>query len=162
MILIAYWPMTILAQAAPWEEAVAAPTKPVPTRISFSDLQEGMRAYQSGDTDQTFRNCAVVMLVVVALFVIVMHFRNKRQNAGPLDSQGKLGRELSRIIPFPMGARLALWWVARSTKTPFATLLISMELFDRNVTAWASGATFALARRWGKGRLERLRPLLFE
>ena len=61
---------------------------------------------------------------------------------------------------FILGLML-LWWVARSTEMPVATLLISSALFERSVEDWGRVPTLTLARRLGRGRLERLRGVLF-
>jgi len=152
-------------QATPWDEA---PTPPAPPPkpgkpMSFSDLQQGFRQYQSGETNDTaFRNGILILMAGVALLALFIHLRQRKKNAGPPDSFGRLGLELGRLVRFPFGARLMLWWVARTSRVPFASLMLSSTLFDRSIAAWAASPTFAVARQWGKSRLDRLRPLLFE
>jgi hypothetical protein len=66
------------------------------------------------------------------------------------------------MVHFPLGTRLLLKWVARSTGVPFASLLLSSALFDKAITEWAAHSTFSAMRQWGRGRLRALRPRLFE
>lgn len=153
-----------LAQAMPWEEAPPPPPATQTHRsITFSDFKQSLRDYNTGKiNDSEFRNGVLSLLAVAALVVLVIHLRQRHRHAGPPDNMRKLGRELGRLVRFPLGTRLLLNWVASSTKTPFAALLLSAELFDKCVNQWAKTATFSVARRWGKGRLARLRPVLFE
>ena len=101
-------------------------------------------------------------MLVVGVIALVIHLRQRRQSAEPPDSLRSLGWKRGRLVRFPLGSRLVLWWVARSNKLPLAALLLSSALFDKSVAAWSDQATFSAARRWGRGRLMRLRPLLFE
>jgi hypothetical protein len=132
--------------------------------MSFSDLKQGLRDVNNGNVDTSvFRNGILSLLAVLALVVLIMHFRQRHQSDKPNvpNSLGRLGRELGRFVPFPLGSKLILKWVAHSTSTPFPALLLSSDLFDERINQWSSQPTFALARSWGKGRLTRLRPLLF-
>ncbi len=152
-----------LAQASPWDEPAAPPPPPKPTAhpMSFSDLQEGMRAYNAGETDNSMRNGLLIMIAAVAVLALLLHLRQRHKSAGPPDSISHLGWELSRQLRFPMGTKLLLWWVARSSRTPIASLMLSSALFDKAVAAWAAQPTFGVARQWGRGRLNLLRPALF-
>jgi hypothetical protein len=161
-----------LAQAEPFDEASFgdsgdAPPPAPPARpakpMTFSDLQGAMHDYSTGkNVDNTFRNGSLVILAVIGVVVMAIHLRQKYKNAAPPESVGKLGRELARLVRFPLGTRMLLWWVAVSSKVPFASLLLSSTLFDRCVRDWSRGHTFALLRGWGKSRLEKLKPVLFE
>jgi hypothetical protein len=153
-----------LAQFNPYDDAPPPPTTPVQRPMSFSDLKQGLRDVNNGNVDDSFfRNGILSMLAVLALIVLIMHFRQRHQNATPNvpNSLGRLGRELGHFVSFPVGAKVFLKWVARSTGTPYPALLLSSELFDQSVDQWSRQPTFALARSWGKSRLVRLRPLLF-
>jgi hypothetical protein len=145
-----------------WDDAPPPPPQPAPHRMSFSDLKQSLHDYDTGKTsDNDFRNGAVALLAVIALVFLFFHLRQRHKNAAPPDSMHRLGRELGRLIPFPLGTRLILQWVARSTHTPFASLLLSAGLFDKCVTQWENIPTFSAARHWGRSRLEKLRPILF-
>jgi len=153
-----------LAQSSSFDgEEGSAPAAPPPPRpMSFSDLQQGMRAYNSGETQQNgFRYGTLWLVVVVAVLALIVHLWQRRKAAGPPESLGKLGWELSRQVRFPFGSRFVLMWVGRSTKTPFASLLVSATLFDRAVHEWTRNPTFSAARHWGRLRLDRLRGRLF-
>ncbi len=122
-----------------------------------------MHKVNTGQTnDNTFRNGILVLLAVVALIVLVLNWRQRRKTAGPPDNIGRLGRQLGRLVRFPFGSRLVLKWVAHSTQTPFASLLLSSALFDKSVESWVSQPTFAALRHWGKDRLVLLRANLFD
>ena len=131
--------------------------------MSFSDLQQGLRDVHSGKVDDsTFRNGILVFLVLLALVVLIIHFRQREQTPAAIpDNLRKLGRELGRAVPFPLGSRLILKWVALSTATPYAALLLSSKLFDTCVAQWERCPTFSVVRNWGRARLQRLRPVLF-
>jgi len=132
--------------------------------MSFSDLQQGLRDVNSGKVnDNTFRNGILALLALLALFVLIIQFRQRHKTpAAPPESLGSLGRHLGRLVHFPLGTKLLLKWVARSTTTPYPALLLSSELFDNCVDRWAHQPTFAVARNWGRGRLQCLRPILFD
>jgi len=150
-----------LAQEAMWEDA-PPPKQPAPHRMSFSDLQQSLHDYDTGKiNDNGFRNGVLSLLAVIALVFLIVHLRQRHKNAGPPDSMHRLGRELGRLVHFPLGTRLLLQWVARSTRTPFASLLLSAGLFDKCVHQWAEIPTFSVARNWGQSRLAKLRPILF-
>jgi len=155
--------LSTIAQASPWDDA-PPPEPPKPEhRLSFTDLQQSLHDYNTGKTnDNGFRNGILSLLAIVAVFALIVHLRQRHKEAGPPDSLAKLGRELGRMVRFPFATRMLLYWVARSTRTPFASLLLSGGLFDRCLEEWAHRPTFSVARRWGKARLERLRPALFE
>ncbi len=148
------------AELPPWEDPPEPVKTPPKSPLSFSDLQEGLRSANNGD-DSSLRNGLLIIMGLIIILAIVLHYRQRRKTAGPPDSTGKLGWELSRLIKFPFGTRMLLWWVARTTQTPFAALLISRSLFDNCVQQWSLQPTFSLARRWGKARLESLKPVLF-
>jgi hypothetical protein len=153
-----------LAQYNPYDEAPSPPPAPVQRPMSFSDLKQGLRDVNNGNVDDSFfRNGVLSLLAVLALIVLIIHFRQRHENAAQNvpHSLGRLGRELGRLVPFPLGARLVLKWVARSTGTPYPALLLSSELFDQSINQWSRQPTFALARNWGKSRLARLRSVLF-
>jgi hypothetical protein len=151
----------VLAQVAPWEDPPAASPEAPGPKMGFGDLQKALHAVNTGQTDQSFRNGAIVIIGVVVLLAVFLHNRQRRKTAGPPDSLSALARELSHHVAYPFGTRMLLWWVARGAGTPMATLLISSALFERAVGEWAAAPTFGLVRRWGKGRLERLKAVLF-
>jgi hypothetical protein len=153
----------LLAQYSPYDEPVAPQPEARPRRaMSFSDLQQGFRSYQSGETNDTaFRNGILLLMAAVAVLALIVHLRQRTKNAGPPDSLARLGLELGRLVRFPLGSRLMLWWVARTAGVPFASLLLSSALFDKSIAQWAAVPTFGVARQWGRSRLARLRPLLF-
>jgi hypothetical protein len=141
------------------------PPPPPPQRpMSFSDLQQGLRDVNTGKVDNTiFRNGILTLLVILALLVLMLHLRQRRQMpAAPPDSLRKLGHELGRVVPFPFGARLLLKWVAFSTATPYPALLLSSDLFDKCLGQWSRDPRFSAARIWGRTRLLRLRSILFD
>ena len=153
-----------LAQAIPWDDAAEAPSAPQTAssrRMSFSDLQQGLRNYSSS-TDNSFRNGILILMAVIAAIVLAIHLYQRRKNVGTVDSLGRLGWELGGLVRFPFGSRLMLWWVARSTDVPFASLLLSSALFDQCVSQWAARPTMTVARHWGRTRLASLRPGLFQ
>ena len=151
-----------LAQEDYGQETPPPPPPAQPHRMSFSDLRQSMHDYNTGKVnDNGYRNGALGLAAVIALIFLIIHWRQQRKNALPPDSIHRLGRELSRLIRFPVGTRLLLKWVAHSTCTPFASLLLSAGLFDKCITQWAQHSTFSVARHWGRGRLEKLRPILF-
>jgi hypothetical protein len=154
----------LLAQFNPYDEPAPPPAPPPPRPMSFSDLKQGLRDVNAGKVDNsTFRNGILALLVILALVVLILHFRQRHQNpAPPPDSLRKLGRELGHHIPFPLGSKLILKWVALSTSTPYPALLISSDLFDACVTRWAASPSFTVARNWGRARLQSLRPILFD
>jgi hypothetical protein len=131
--------------------------------MSFSDLQQGLRDVHSGKVDDSaFRNGILVLLALLALFVLIIHFRQRHKTPAQPDSLRKLGRHLGRLVRFPLGTKLLLKWVAHSTATPYPALLLSSDLFDKCVAQWAHCPTFAVARNWGRSRLQRLRTILFD
>ena len=155
------WTFRMLAQIAPYDDA-PAPAPPPQRPMSFSDLKAGLRAYNTGETnDNGFRNCVLVLVAVVAVIVLVIHLRQRQKTPVAKDSPGRLGWDLARKVRFPAGSRIFLMWVARGTGVPFASLLLSAALYDKCVAKWAGQPTFTLLRRWGRGRLRRLRPELF-
>jgi hypothetical protein len=162
MPLPPHFPPLTLAQFSSYDDAPPPPPPPQP-RMSFSDLQQGLRDVHSGKVDDsTFRNGILVMLVLLALVVLILHFRQREQtSAAPPDNLRRLGRELGGVVPFPLGSGLVMRWVAHSTATPYAALLLSSELFDKCVAQWERNPTFAVVRSWGRDRLRRLRPILF-
>lgn len=129
--------------------------------MTFSDLQQGLRQYQSGEGDNSLAHGLLIIVASVAVLALVLHLRQRMKTMGPPDSDRKLARELSRAVGFPMFSRLALWWVSRTTGTPMAAMIVCEHLFDVNVAAWAGRPTFSLARGWGKSRLDQLRSKLF-
>ena len=163
-------PNIFLAQIEPLEPFDGEPSQPVapppprPARpMTFSDLQGAMHDYGTGkNVDHTFRNGSLVILAIIAVVVLMSHLREKHKNAAPPDSVRKLGRELGRPVRFPLCTGVLLRWVAITCKVPFASLLLSSHLFDRCVQQWSHEHTFSIVRSWGKSRLERLRPVLFE
>src|SRR4051812_24513663 len=134
MVLWMYKLSGLLAQVPqPWDDIPERPEPAAPKRpMSFQDLQQGLRAYNNGETNSNyFRYSLIGMVAVVVLLAIFLHFRQRRKEGGVPDSPGRLAWELSRKISFPLGARFALVCVARYTKVPMATLLISATAFDR-------------------------------
>jgi len=118
----------------PTQPMQAAPQRAPQKPMTFSDLQGAMRDYSEGKhQDNTFRNGSLIILGVIAVVALLIHFRQKQKNAEPPDSLGKLGRELGRLVRFPLGTKMLLRWVAASSKVPFASLLLSSALFDRCV-----------------------------
>ena len=158
-------PLTlILAQyTPPWEETAApAATRPATTGGGGIDLSHGFQQVYGGSvSENTFRNGMLVVIGIVAIVALITHLRQRRTQPKELSSQLRLGMELCRLVEFPFGSRVALWWVARSTHTPVATLLISPHLFEQAVSAWSGQPTFAPLRRWGRVRLARLHEVLF-
>lgn len=154
-----------LAQVGGFDDAPAASAPAAEPRrpMSFSDLQQGMRDVHSGKVDDSgFRNWTILLLIVIALIAIFIHMRQRKTVVVQTDSLPKLARELARQISFPLGTRLLLLWVARSTATPFAAILLSETLFNRCISQWHAQPTFSAARSWGRSRLELLRPELFD
>jgi hypothetical protein len=151
-----------LAQLSPYDDA-PPPAPPPQPRMSFSDLQQGLRDVHSGKVDDsTFRNGILVLLAILGLVVLIMHFRQRHESpTQPSDSLRRLGRELGRKVQFPFGTRLLLKWVALTTATPYPALLLSSEMFDKCVRQWSRDPTFTAVRNWGRVRLLRLRPVLF-
>lgn len=157
-------PLFSLAQTPPWEQPPAPPPPAAPVQhgLTFSELKSGLRAYQSGTTRDSARNSGLMVVVLLVLLLgVFLHVRQRRKEAGPPDNVGKLGRELCRIARVPWSSRVLLWWVGRSTKLPLACLLVSSTSFEAAVRAWAALPTFGPARRWGRERLRRIKPLLF-
>ncbi len=154
----------LLAQASPFDDPPAPATAPEARRpMSFSDLQQGMRDVHSGKVnDNGFRNGVILILAVIGLIALIIHLRQRKAVAVQPDNLAKLGRELGRLVRFPLGAKLLLKWVALSTSTPFASLLLSENLFNRRLAEWEAMPTFSAARHWGRTRLERLRMELFD
>ena len=98
--------------------------------------------YSEGkNPDNSFRNGTLILLGITAVVALLIHWRQKHKTAGAPDSLHKLGRELGRLVRFPLGTRLLLTWVAASSKVPFASLLLSSALFDRCVNEWSRGTT---------------------
>jgi hypothetical protein len=157
---IPFMPMSPLAQLTVDDNP---PPKDTPPRMTLTDLKQGLRDVQDGKVDtSTFRNGIITLLAVLALIVLVIHLRQRRKKAAPPDNLRKLGRELGRKVPFPLGAKFLLHCVARATKTPFPALLLSAALFDKCVAQWAREPSFAAVRNWGRSRLLHLRPVLFD
>ena len=156
-----FMPAPVLAQL---DDEPSPPPPPPPARpMTFSDLQQGLRDVHSGKVDTSgFRNGVLGLLAVLALVVLFIHFRQRRKTPQQPDSLGRLGRELGRKVSFPLGAKFMLKRVARATQTPYPALLLSSALFDKCVTQWSGEPTFAAVRSWGRNRLQRLRPVLFE
>ncbi|MCL2645974.1 MAG: hypothetical protein FWD61_03090 [Phycisphaerales bacterium] len=131
--------------------------------LTFSDLQKSMHSQLRGETaDPVYRNTLLCIVASVALLALVLRWRQRRKLGGPPNNVRKLGWELSRSVPFPAGSRLLLWWVSWSTRVPVAVLLISGETFDASVESWSKQPTFAVAREWGRGRLLKLKHVLFD
>jgi len=142
---------------------VEGPEKAVGGRgMSFSDLQSGLRQWETGATDSGYKNGLLLVMGAITLFVLALYWRQRARQKKSVDSERKLGMELGRVVPFPWGTRVLLYWVARRSGRPFVTLLISAETFRKAVGEWAGDPTFSLFRRWGAGRLAKLSGLLFE
>jgi hypothetical protein len=152
-----------LAQVNPWDDPAPPPApEPQEHHMSFSDLKGAMHAYNTGEVQDTgLRNGILIFIAVVAVLALILHLRLRYKSAGAPDSVARLGRELGKLIAFPLGTRLLLWWVARSVRVPFASLLLSSNLFDTSVATWAAHPNFSAMRKWGQSRLSRLRPALF-
>jgi hypothetical protein len=132
-------------------------------RISFSDLQKGMRDQLSGNTNDSHSSYILWGIVgAIVLFGVIPHLRQRKKTGGPPSSPAALFREISREIPFPFGTRLLLQWVARTAQVPAATLLISVKAFRKALEEWSHESTFAPLRQWGAARLYQLHALLFE
>jgi hypothetical protein len=158
--------MRILGQADPFDDPNASsppPTPAIPTHsFSFSDLQQGLRTANHGDPhDRTAQITLMCMVATVAVIALVLHLRQRRKEAAPLNSSLRLAWELARQVRFPWGSRLVLLWVARSAKMPLASLLISGHAFDAALEVWFHRPTFGPLRKWGMTRLAQLRPVLF-
>ncbi len=155
--------ITFLAQRAPWEDApTPKPVAPSPPRMNFSDLQKGLQQWQDGTLDGRMRNGLLIVAAVVVLAAVIMNIRQKWKTRVTEDSEKRLARELAKVIPFPLGSRTMLRWVARSTHVSLPALLLSSQLFDTTVNAWAEEPTFVVVRKWGYGRLEKLRDVIFD
>ncbi len=152
---------TTIAQLIPYDGSPDAPRTPAQHEMSFSDFQNGMKQWNDGGTSNTFRNGLIVMVAIVAIVAIILNIRQRLKHRPELNSAAALSRELCRVIPFPLGSRLLLWWVARSTEVPLATLLLSSQAFDNSLSIWCGHSTFHPIRKWGAGRLNKLKPLLF-
>ncbi|MGN6367945.1 MAG: hypothetical protein ACTHN5_06755 [Phycisphaerae bacterium] len=134
-----------------------------PHRLSFGDLQKGLQSTNEGTPgDRRSLYILLTMVALIAVLAFILQLRERKKNAGPLNSPFRLGCELSRKIRFPFGTRLLLAWAARSAELPMATLLISLRAFDDTITNWSRQPTFTVIRRWGYKRLKLLRPQLFE
>lgn len=144
-------------------EEPAAPAAPVrENTMSFGGLQKGFKQFNEGNTDNTMRNGLLVMVAVVVLIAVAIHVRARLKLRTTPDSERKLFRELARVVHVGFATRLLLKWVARSAKVDAAVLLISEAAFSTSVGKWAEQATFAPLRRWGKRKLARLKPRLFD
>lgn len=132
-----------------------------PGGMKFSDLQNGFRQWASGATDERYRNGLLLVMGTIGVVVLAIYLRQRARQKKSVDSERRLGLELGRVVPFPWGTRMLLYWVARRSGTPFVTLLISAERFRKAVKEWAGEPTFAMFRRWGAGRLGRLEGVLF-
>lgn len=138
-------------------------TAPVKRAMSFSDLQQGLRADNNGEaTSFYFKYGLIAMVVVIIILAILLNLRQRKKEGQAPDSEKKLAKELTKKIPLPFGARMVLGWAARSADVPVAMLLISTTAFDDAAREWTNKPTFALLRRWGKVRLDQLRPVLFD
>ena len=139
-----------------------APPAPVERKMSFGDLQKGFQKFNSGESDPSVRNGLLIMVAAVALIVLLIHFRARIKARKTPDSEGRLFRELARVVRIPFTTRLILKWVARTAKVHAAVLLVSEQAFTTCVTRWEDQPTFSPLRRWAKKRLDHLRPALFE
>ena len=161
-----YQTAAILAQLGPLNDADqggADPAAPANKPISFPDFQQGLRAYNNGETNNNyFRYGLIAMVLVMILAAVLLNIRQRKKDGQAPDSTRKLARELCRRIPFPFGARLLLSSVAKSAGVPTVNLLLSAAAFDRAVAEWSEKSTFTLVRRWGSRRLIQLRPILFD
>jgi hypothetical protein len=156
--------LRVLGQYQAFDDAPepAKPASPVAHSFSFSDLQQGLRTANHGDPhDRSWQMGLLVMVAAVAVVAMILHLRQRRKEAGPLNSTRRLAWELAKQVRFPFGARMVLWWIAMSARMPMATLLISGHAFDGALEAWFHRPTFGPLRRWGMSRMERLRPMLF-
>lgn len=142
---------------APWDDLTE---KPAPARPQIN-LQEGFRQWNEGQTDTTMRDGLLALVAIVAAVALIIHLVQRYRARQTPDSEARLGLELAKLVPFPFGTRVLLWWVARTTGRPFATLLISPQAYQQAVTAWADAPTFGPLRRWGRARLQRLEAILF-
>lgn len=155
--------MITLAQRAPWEDPPAPkPVTAPPPRMSFNDLQKGLQQWQDGTLDSTMRNGLLAVAAVVILIAVVVNVRQKLKGRPTEDSEKRLAREIAKVVHFPMGSRMMLRWVARTTHVSLPALLLSSQLFDHTVSAWAEEPTYVVIRRWGYGRLMKLRDVIFE
>ncbi|MEI8195805.1 MAG: hypothetical protein WCI73_07850 [Phycisphaerae bacterium] len=166
--MMVYQLTLLLAQyTPPWEDPVPAGgagggTVPAHGHEAPIDLSKGFQQVYGGTvSENTFRNGMLVVIAIVMIVALVAHYRQRRVQPKALDSQSRLGWELCRMVPFPFGSRLMLWWVARSTRTPIATLLISDQAFEAAVLKWGQEPTFSPLRQWGRSRLRQLQPILF-
>lgn len=156
---------TTLAQRAPWEDAPAPkPVQAPRQQISFNDLQKGLQQWHDGTLDGSgnLRNGLLILAGVVILAALFMNIREKLKHRATEDSEKRLAREIAKVIPFPMGSRTMLRWVARSTQVSLPALLLSSQLFDMTVNAWAEEPTYIVVRKWGYGRLMKLREVIFD
>ena len=152
----------LLAQLIPYDGSADTPPPPAQRPMSFSDFQNGMKQWNDGVTDNTFRNGLLVVVAIVVLISLAVHLRQRMTHRPELTSPKRLGWELARVVPFPFGTRLLLYWVACSTRMPMAALLLSAPAFEASVKTWASHGTFAPLRHWGAGQMGKLKAVLFE
>ncbi len=153
-----------LAQAAPWDPAPPAQMTPPPVQrqLTFSDLTTGLRQYSAGESRYNANHSGLLGVVAVVLIVcVLLHLRQRRKQAGPPDSEGRLGRELCRVARVSPLTRILLHWVSRSTRVPVAALLVSSAAFERALATWSARPTFGPVRRWGRTHLHALHVQLF-
>jgi hypothetical protein len=153
----------LLAQMVPIDDA-PAPAAPQKKPMSFSDLQSGFRQWNDGNKDHSFHSGSLTILCimgsVVALLLLIKLFERWR-NRPQSDSIRALGRELLTTIPLPWTTRLLLLWIACSTRTPCALLLISPPHFNSAIHRWRSHGSFQPIRRWGVAKLIELSRTLY-
>lgn len=163
--LLASLPLCTLAQTLPFDENTLTDTPapaPIKKPMHFSDLQNGFKAWNDGKTDNTFAHGLLILVGLIIVIALATNLWERWKKRGKTESLAALGRDLSHAVPFPFGARLMLYWVAHSTKTPVALLLISRHHFFAAARTWAAMPTFVPLRRWGVGRLQRLADGIFD
>jgi len=147
---------------SPFDDPPAkAPAAPANHPMTLQDFKNGINQWNTGQTDNTVRNGLLTIVGLVIIALLIMHLRQRWRARQTPDSEQRLARELARLVPFPFGSHLLLRWVAHSSGVHLAALLISSHAFTTSVEVWASKPTFAMVRRWGKSRLDRLQPQLF-
>ena len=154
MMLLRFLPHALLAQTYPFDDAPAAPA-PAPHGMSYQDLQSGFRQWNDAMTDHSFHSGSMVLLGLIGsilLLGLTLKLIERWCHRPPTNSVRRLGHELLGGLGTPWVTRLLLWWVALSTRTPIALLLLSPPHFQQVVQRLSGRASFHPIRRGGMAR----------